>query len=44
MSISIVEKTVKDAQIPVTGSTTLWDDMITGFGLRITPRARRASS
>jgi integrase len=35
MAASLNESTVKKAPIPATGSTTLWDDAVTGFGLRI---------
>jgi integrase len=35
MAASINEDTVKTAPVPATGSTTLWDGKITGFGLRI---------
>jgi integrase len=35
MAASIVENTVKTAVVPESGSTTVWDDQITGFGLRV---------
>ncbi len=41
MPIKLDERTVKDTPAPAKGTTTLWDDKETGFGLRIfapTPR------
>jgi integrase len=35
MAASINEDTVKSAPVPATGSTTLWDDKVPGFGLII---------
>jgi integrase len=35
MSAKLTETYVKTAAIPTTGSTSIWDDEVTGFGLRV---------
>ena len=41
MSIRLDERVVKATPAPIKGAVSLWDDEITGFGLRVFAPTRR---